>query len=441
MKKISIIILFLLISVLMFTSCKKEEINFIDQELYEQLMESDSSRDIVLDSNTAIKAASDLAWEEYKSLARKSATLVSEMTNKKIEYEGKTMRFEVKSVGKPGPNGYPLYIALHGGGHSDTPAMNNSQWEHMKIYYYDSVNSGIYVAPRGISDTWDTHFNAESYPMYERLIEDLSVYYGIDTNRVYLVGYSAGGDGVWQITPQMADRFAAANMSAGHPNGVDLTNLYNTPFQIQCGQNDTAVLGRNTECGRYCEVLDQLQYAYGGGYEHNVNIHFGKQHGIEDNDPLRSEQVILTNPIEWSKGGEAITTTADTNAISFLETKRRNPVPERVVWSIANRPSESDTETFYWLRASKDIVAGTIIASYDKAKNTVTIEKMVVLQDEGEISVMLNADMVDFTKPVTVIVNGTATEYDVTPSLEYINQTIRERCDPNMIFAAEIKIR
>ena len=49
--------------------------------------------------------------------------------------------------------------------------------------------------------------------------------------------------------------------------------------------------------------------------------------------------------------------------------------------------------------------------------------------------------MVDFTKPVTVIVDGVATEYNVTPSLEYINKTIEERCDPNMIFAAEIVIR
>lgn len=440
MKKIGIVFSVLLTVVLMFTSCEKKEISFIDQELYEQIMESGSSQDIVLDSNTAIKAASDLAWKEFKDAERRDEQLVYEMTNKQITFGSKTMRFDVKSVGMPGPNGYPLYIALHGGGQT-TPEVNDSQWNHMKIYYYDSVNSGIYVAPRGVSDTWDTHFNAESYPMYERLIEIMSVYYGIDTNRVYLVGYSAGGDGVWQITPKMADRFAAANMSAGHPNGADLTNLYNTPFQIQCGQNDNAVAGRNTECGRYCEVLDQLQYTYGGGYEHNVNIHFGKQHGIEDNDPLRSEQVILTNPIEWSKGGEAITTTADTNAVSFLERYRRNPIPEKIVWSIGNRPSECDTETFYWLRATKDISAGTIVATYDKSKNTINIERMIVLQDEGEIFVMLNADMVDFTKPVTVIVNGIETEYNVTPSLEYINKTIEERCDPNMIFAAEIKIR
>ncbi len=439
MKKIITVLSIVLVFVLSMSACSEKEIDFIDHELYEELMKKTSS-EIVMDSNTAIKAACDLAWQEYQAVARRDEQLITEMTQKGIEFGGKTMKFDIKSTGNPGPNGYPLFIALHGGGHT-TPEFNDSQWNHMKIYYYDSVTSGIYVATRGISDTWDTHFNAESYPMYERLIEDLSVYYSIDTNRVYLVGYSAGGDGVWQITPKMADRFAAANMSAGHPNGADLTNLYNTPFQIQCGQNDDAVAGRNTECGRYCEVLDNLQYTYGGGYPHKVNIHLGKQHGIEDNDPLRSEQVILTNPAGWAKGEPASTTEEDTNAVTFLEKYRRDPIPERVVWSIANRPSMCDTETFYWLRASKDIVAGTIVASYDKSKNTITIEKMIILQEEGSISVMLNADMVDFTKPVTVIVDGVATEYNVTPSLEYINKTIEERCDPNMIFAAEIVIR
>ena len=40
-------------------------------------------------------------------------------------------------------------------------------------------------------------------------------FYGVDSDRVYLMGYSAGGDGVYQVAPRMADRFAAAAMMAG----------------------------------------------------------------------------------------------------------------------------------------------------------------------------------------------------------------------------------
>ncbi len=439
MKRVNIVFSLLLVFVLVLSSCSdSEKKSFIDEELYEELMTKTSS-EIVLDSNTAVKAAGDLAWKEYQATERRDEQRVAEITQKAITYGDVTMKFEIKSVGMPGPNGYPLYIALHGGGQT-TKEVNDSQWEHMKVYYYSSISSGIYVATRGVRDTWDTHFNSESYPMYERLIEDLSVYYGIDTNRVYIVGYSAGGDGVYQITPRLADRFAAANMSAGHPNGIDLTNLYNVPFQIQCGQNDT-VVNRNTENARYCEVLDQLQDAYGGGFIHNVNIHAFKEHAVVDNDPNRSEQVVLANPVEWYYGETPVTTTRDTNSISFLEQYRRDPIPERVVWNLGTRASLSDTETFYWLRADKSITAGVIIASYDSSKNTITIERMMVMENTGKISIMLNADMVDLFKPVTVIIDGVATEYNVTPSLEYMQKTIEERCDPNMIFAAEIVIR
>ena len=38
----------------------------------------------------------------------------------------------------------------------------------------------------------------------DRLIENLVVFEGVDPNRVYLLGYSAGGDGVYQLAPRMA---------------------------------------------------------------------------------------------------------------------------------------------------------------------------------------------------------------------------------------------
>ena len=54
--------------------------------------------------------------------------------------------------------------------------------------------------------------------------------YEVDPNKVYLMGYSAGGDGVYQLAPRMADRFAAAAMMAGHPNetsplGLEISHL------------------------------------------------------------------------------------------------------------------------------------------------------------------------------------------------------------------------
>ncbi len=142
--------------------------------------------------------------------------------------------------------------------------MNNSQWAHMASYYQNSVKNGVHVNPRGVRDTWDCHFNPESYPLYDRLIENMIAFYDVDPNRVYLTGFSAGGDGVYAIVAKMPDRFAAANMSAGHPNGLPLWNLYNMPLLLQVGENDTAY-DRNIVTAQYGQLLDGYQEELSGG--------------------------------------------------------------------------------------------------------------------------------------------------------------------------------
>jgi predicted esterase len=171
------------------------------------------------------------------------------------------MRYEYRKIGPRPEAGHPLYIALHGGGSAPT-AVNDRAWNHMKIYYLSSVTNGVYVAPRGVADTWNLHSVAASYPLYDRLIENMILFEGVDPNRVYLLGYSAGGDGVYQVSPRMADRFAAANMSAGHHNNVNPSNLCNLPFLMQVGENDKAY-GRNRATVHYNMRMDDLQQQHG----------------------------------------------------------------------------------------------------------------------------------------------------------------------------------
>lgn len=62
------------------------------------------------------------------------------------------------------------------------------------------------------------------------LVNDL-----IDINKVFITGYSAGGDGVYHLAPRLADHLAGAAMMAGHPNGINLMNTRNIGFSIQVG--------------------------------------------------------------------------------------------------------------------------------------------------------------------------------------------------------------
>ena len=395
---------------------------------------------IVLDSNSAVKNARETLFNEMAENEKADASRRQETEKKSMTSGSATMKYTVSKIGEPGENGYPVYIALHGGG-GTTKDVNDSQWQHMQIYYRDSVESGIYVAPRGVRDTWNTHFNDESYALYERLIENLSIYENIDTNRIYLMGYSAGGDGVYQISPRLADRFAAVNMSSGHPNGVNMTNLYNTPISLQCGENDTSY-DRHKETARSAGRLDELAEKYRTddfteGYIHTVFLHVGKGHGVRDNDANRSQQTIISNPEEWLKGEAPASEKTNTNAVDFVNQYTRDPLPERIVWDLSVRAPGSDTETFYWLRAPKSLRDGVVIVNYDKDTNTFNVEKNTA---KGNVFIMVNDEMADLFSPITVTFNGESTSCTVTPTIDYMKKTISEKWDKNMIFAAEIPL-
>src|SRR6185295_3610744 len=97
---------------------------------------------------------------------------------------------------------------------------------------------GLYIAPRAPTNAWNLWHEAPMDALLDRLIEDAIVFGGVNPDRVYLMGYSAGGDGVYQLGPRMADRWAAAAMMAGHPNEASPLGLRNIGFAIQVGAND-----------------------------------------------------------------------------------------------------------------------------------------------------------------------------------------------------------
>ena len=78
-------------------------------------------------------------------------------------------------------------------------------------------------------------FKPHITPLFDRLIENFVVKHRVNPDKVYVLGYSAGGDGVYQIGPGMADRWAAASMMAGHPNDAKPDNLRNIGFGLFMG--------------------------------------------------------------------------------------------------------------------------------------------------------------------------------------------------------------
>ena len=392
--------------------------------------------DIFTSDAESLKIARVAVWEDYCSEERREKAL-DELSRETLTFGEATMRIKVFIMGEEPVDGYPLYIAMHGGGYSETPDINNIQWEHMFDYYREYVVNGIYVAVRGVRDTWDTHFNPESFPIYDRLIQDMILAYHVNPNRVYLEGFSAGGDGVYGIVPRMADRFAAANMSAGHPNGISLMNLRNLPIQLQVGESDTA-FDRNVETVNSDEQLNSLQKSF-GGYEHRTYVHADRGHNFEDYS--REEVEVMANPEAWRDSGNRTTIKVNSYAHDFLDQYTRNPLPGTVCWDLSVRADQRSVESFYYLKAPYSTRGGRIIASYELGGNHITLE----IEDvDGSFSILLNEDMVDFNRPVRFDVNfGDAVyscELNIEPDPEILLRTTEERGDPNFHFEAEITL-
>ncbi|MEO1131021.1 MAG: transglutaminase domain-containing protein, partial [Planctomycetota bacterium] len=181
--------------------------------------------------------------------AQLRAARAAEVAEEAITIGEHTMRFMVRTYGEDADD-RPLWISLHGGGGAPTE-VNDQQW-HNQVTLYEPTE-GVYVAPRAPTDTWNLWHQAHIDGLLDRLIENMIITRGVDPDRVYLLGYSAGGDGVYQLAPRMADCFAAAAMMAGHPNEAQPLGLRNLPFAIFMGAEDAAY-NRNAVASRWGEM-------------------------------------------------------------------------------------------------------------------------------------------------------------------------------------------
>lgn len=299
--------------------------------------------------------------------------------------------------------GYPLYISLHGGGGGPS-SVNDSQWEGQQQLY--RPKNAVYLCPRAIEDVWNMHFLPETDEFYRRIIMLAEAYFDVNPNKVYLLGYSAGGDGVWQMAPRMADTWAAASMMAGHPNDVSLVNLRNLPFMIWCGELDSGY-GRNKRCQEYIDELGKLHDADPDGYVFEGHIVKGKGHWMDHEDNA---------------------------ALDWMAKYERNPYPQKIVW----RQEEATERHFYWLSAPVDELkkGKEVIATYNG--NTIRIEKC----DYTSLTLSLNDKMMNLDRPVTVIYKGKKLfNGKVERRSDVLRTTLYTRNDPAYMFPVQIQVK
>ena len=361
----------------------------------------DSGTSGVALSRSAAEELFDELWDSYADRLRTETE--PEFAQNQVAAAGTMMQYEYRVFGNSPPGRRSLYVSLHGGGGAPA-SVNDRQWRNqIELYQPDE---GVYLAPRAPGNTWDLWHQAHIDPLVDRLISTMIVHMGVDPNRVYLMGYSAGGDGVYQVAPRMADRFAAASMMAGHPNESQPLGLRNLPFAIFMGGADSAY-DRNTVARDWGNRLAELKRDDPGGYEHRVDIYPGVGHWMELRDAVA---------LPWMAGFE------------------RRPYPHRIVW----RQDNVTHDRFYWLRLDSNSVESDLVVTAERDGRVFVVDAPAGTR----VHVLLSDDFVDLDREIEIKDTAGRRLFRgiVERSSEVIAREIEARGDPTFRFTAEVVV-
>ena len=358
-----------------------------------------------LAKNRVEKVTNLLAQDKVEIM---KTTYEKDWNQRELNYQGKVMPFFYQIFGDEPSQGRSLFISLHGGG-GTTSSLNDQQYENQKDLYDQTMNTleGIYLAPRAPTNTWNLWHQNHIDDFFNIIIQMAMTMEKVNPNKVYLLGFSAGGDGVYQLAPRMADRWAAAAMMAGHPNDSSPLGLKNTPFALHVGALDTAY-NRNLKAQEWKNILDGLESNAPGTYLHQVQIHDGLGH--------------------WMNKKESV-------ALPWMKNYLRNPVPKKIVWKQDDRHHSS----FYWIAIPDKFIKteGEIVVEYNTQKNEINI----ISNYSETLQLYVNDKMLDLDIPIIIKYQGKIISQKVFKrSIYNIYKTLSYKGDPKLSFSCLITV-
>ena len=348
-------------------------------------------------------AVRQAAWQAYRSAPIHEA-LRADFEARRVRSGNVESPFTTKTVGTRPTNGWGLVIAMHGGGGAPKQ-VNDSQWVVMQRHYRDHPEQGgyHYVALRAPNDEWNGFYADYVYPLIATLIRQHLLFADVDPNRVVILGYSHGGYGAFAIGPKMPDRFAAIHASAAAPTDGEMTarTLRSTRFSCMVGEKDVAY-GRIERDRRFADTVRELRGERDDIYPVGIQIIPDNGHtGLPDRDKLAE-----------------------------LLPHRRNPVPRALSWE----QTDGVIRDFFWVGTDTPAKGQSIEAACDGNRVTLTTKNV------SQARVGLDARLVNFGKPVTLVVNGTTREVRVQPRLRTLCASLLERGDPELAFPATLTV-
>ena len=344
-----------------------------------------------------------IAWDAYRA-APFHDEMKRDFDGNRVRYGEYVSPYTLKTVGMRPASGWPLFIAMHGGG-SGPKELNDSQWVEMRTHYKDHPEVGgyQYLALRAPNDTWNGFYDTYVYPLVHNLIREFVLFGDVDPNKVFLMGYSHGGYGAFAIGPKEPDLFAAVHASAGAPTDGETTakTLRNTNFTVMVGGLDNAY-DRLTRDQKFESEIKALRGDRTDIYPVSVEVAPNTEHSrLKDRDK-----------------------------IADMYPATRNPVPRDLTWLM----TDDVIRDFFWLHTDTPGKNHEIDAS--------CAANHVVVRTSGGATgdILLDGRLIDFDQPVRFDINGVKSARRLTPRLETLCDTMIRRGDPNLAFTVRIPL-
>lgn len=138
-----------------------------------------------------------------------------------------------------------LVIQLHGGsarGNDNIAQLNAAAVDSVENYLVEHEMKAIFLLPQCAADRlWNESPHSVTTPMTAVLRNWIRYFVSqndIDTTRIYITGYSAGGSGTWRMLNDNTTTFAAACVAAANPVMVTAEKVKETPVYAIAGSDD-----------------------------------------------------------------------------------------------------------------------------------------------------------------------------------------------------------
>ncbi len=315
---------------------------------------------------------------------------------------------------------YPTVVSLHGLGGK---AQDQITWWAGELK--NGMRTGqaarrgyIVIAPEWASPRQKQYdYTSHAHAIVLSAMRDACRRFSIDTDRVYLAGFSDGGSAAWDIGLSHPDLWAGVipiSAQCEAYSSLYWENAKNVPFYVVFGELDNAKLSRLSR------DLDRYMIR---GFDATVVEFHGRGH-----EDFYDE---IQNIFDW------------------MSRFKRNFYPKEFT-CVTMRP----TDNFFWWLEAEQFPAKSMVEANEwplapgiqpaRIRGAITPQNGINIQTgSGQLVIWLSPKMLDFKQRSNITVNGkriNATDQFITPDVKTILEDVRTRGDRLNPFWAKIDV-